>query len=146
MRATPSFKCFASTMTRPPSSSLMCEVSSFAPSAMPTRSAPNSRALALIAVAVSGLRYISTAFLLLAFEFLELARHDALIAVGSDPARIPLGQAAARLASLARLLPFLLDRGLLRRALGNHLLRLGKMRVIVVADRAHGEAARAIAE
>src|SRR5436190_23524048 len=128
MRATPSLRCLASTMMRPPSSWVMCEVSSRVPSAMPTRSAPSSRALALIWLAVSGFLKISTGFLplliryLLSFELLELARHHALVAFGADPARVPFGETAARLARFARLLPMLLDGNLLRRFLGNVLL------------------------
>src|SRR2546421_2193292 len=98
MRATPSFRRLARTMARPASSCVMCAVSSRAPSAMPTRSAPSSRALALISAAVSGLRYISTLFLLLALELLQLLRHHPLVALGPDPARVPFRQAGARLA------------------------------------------------
>src|SRR5438552_14774040 len=145
MRATPSFRRFARTIARPPSSWVMCAVFSRAPSAMPTRSAPSSRALALISAAVSGFRYISTQFLLLAFELLELLRHHPLVALGSHPARVPLRQAGARVARFTRLLPFLLNCSFLRRALGDHLLRSRQVRVIVVADRANREAARAIA-
>src|SRR5437867_8617649 len=105
MRATPSFRRFASTMARPPSSCVICAVSSRAPSAMPTRSAPSSRAFALISAAVSGLRYISTQFLLAFLEFLQLLRDHPLVAVGPDPARVPLRQAAAGFAGFARLLP-----------------------------------------
>src|SRR5438477_12835195 len=108
MRATPSFSRLASTIARPASSCVMCAVSRRAPSAMPTRSAPSSRALALISAAVSGFRYISTQFLLLSFELLQLLRHHPLVALGSHPARVPLRQAGARLAFLARLLPLLL--------------------------------------
>src|SRR3954469_19440753 len=70
MRATPWFSRFASTMTRPASRSVMSDgrrgsagfggcASSSAPSAMPTRSAPSSRAFALISAAVSGFLYIA---------------------------------------------------------------------------------------
>src|SRR3954466_12105897 len=146
MRATPSLRCFASTMMRPPSSWVMCEVSSRVPSAMPTRSAPSSRALALIWLAVSGFLKISTKLPLLAFELLELARHHHLVALGPHPARIPLREPGDRLSGLARLAPVLLDRIFLRRAFGDLLLHVGEMGVIVVADRADGEAARAVAE
>src|SRR3954465_4570508 len=146
MRATPSLRCFASTMMRPPSSWVMCEVSSRVPSAMPTRSAPSSRALALIWLAVSGFLKISTKLPLLAFELLELARHHPLVALRPHPARIPFGQPGDRLSGLARLAPALLDRIFLRRALGDLLLHVGEMGVIIVADRADGEAARAVAE
>src|SRR5438477_6262740 len=146
MRATPSFSRLASTIARPASSCVMCAVSRRAPSAMPTRSAPSSRALALISAAVSGFRNISTLFLLLALELLELAGNHALVALGPHPTRIPLRQAAAHLPALTRVLPFFLDGGLLRRALGDHLLHLGEMRVVVVADRAYREATRAVAE
>src|SRR5438067_489632 len=146
MRATPSFRRLARTMARPPSSSVMCAVSTRAPSAMPTRSAPSSRAFALISAAVSGLRNISMPLLLAPLELLQLLRDHPLVALGAHPARVPFGQPAARFAFFARLLPFLLDRGFLRRALGNHFLHFGEMRVIVVAHRADGEAARAVAE
>src|SRR5690349_7784482 len=143
MRATPSLRCLARTMTRPPSSSVMCAVSSRVPSAIPTRSAPSSRALAIISVAVSGFRNISTAFLLLPFELLQLSRHDALVAFRSNPARVPVGKAGNRLTLFAGGAPALLNFVLLRRALGDVLLHVGKMRVIVVADRTHCEATRA---
>src|SRR5258707_522093 len=128
MRATPSLRRLASTMTRPPSSCVICAVSRRLPSAMPTRSAPSSRALPLISAAVSGLRNISKLLLLLALEFLELTGNHALVALGPDPARVPLRQAAAWFTRLARLLPLLLRRGFLRRALGDHLLHLGENR------------------
>src|SRR5438046_6675787 len=111
MRATPSFRRLASTMARPASSCVMCAASSRAPSAMPTRSAPSSRALALISAAVSGFRNISTQLLLVLLELLQLLGHHALVALGSDPARVPLRQAAAYFTGLARLLPLLLDCG-----------------------------------
>src|SRR5438045_7523904 len=134
MRATPSFRRFARTIARPPSSWVMGAGFSRAPSAMPTRSAPSSQALALISAAVSGFRYISTQFLLLSFELLQLLRHHPLVAFRSHPARVPLRQAGARLAFLARLLPLLLQLSFLRSALGDHLLRFRQVRVIVVAD------------
>src|SRR3954452_25068610 len=133
MRATPSLRCFASTMMRPPSSWVMCEVSSRAPSAMPTRSAPSSRALALIWLAVSGFLKISTKLPLLAFELLELARHHPLVALGPHPARIPFGQPGDRLSGLARLPPAFLARISPRRAFRDSLFRVGDMGVIVVA-------------
>src|SRR5204862_5919722 len=114
MRATPSFRRFARTIARPPSSCVICAVFSRAPSAMPTRSAPSSRALALISAAVSGFRYISTQLLLVLLELLQLLGHHPLIALGADPARVPLRQAAAYFTGLARLLPLLLDCGFLR--------------------------------
>src|SRR5438128_4310294 len=107
MRATPSFRRLASTIARPASSCVMCAVSSRAPSAMPTRSAPSSRALALISAAVSGFRYISTQLLLVLLELLQLLRDHPLVALRPDPARIPLRQATACFAGLARLLPLL---------------------------------------
>src|SRR5919199_118549 len=142
MRATPSLRCLASTMTRPASSWVICEVSSRAPSAMPTRSAPSSRALALIACAVSGFRNISMQLTLAAFELLQLLRHDALVSVRPDPAPVPFRESRDRRAGFAVLLVLLLQRVLLRRALGNVLVYIGEMRVVVVADRANGEAAR----
>src|SRR6267142_4162143 len=116
MRATPSFRRLASTIARPASSCVICAVSRRAPSAMPTRSAPSSRALALISAAVSGFRNISTQLFLLALELLQLLRHHPLVAFGPDPARVPLRQAGARVPCFARLLPLLLRGGLLRRA------------------------------
>src|SRR6185295_9065374 len=89
MRATPSFSRLASTMTRAPSSSVMCDVSMRDPSAMPTRSAPSSRALSFICVAVSGLLNISTQLFLLPLELLHLLRDHALVALGADPAAVP---------------------------------------------------------
>src|SRR5438093_7040802 len=142
MRATPSFRRLASTMARPASSLVMCAVSSRAPSAMPTRSAPSSRALALISAAVSGFRNISTQLLLALLELLQLLGHHALVALGSDPARVPLRQAAAYFTSLARLLPLLLDCGFFRRALGNHFLHFAQLLVRVVALRANVTTAR----
>src|SRR5262249_41483552 len=106
----------------------------------------SSRAFALISVAVSGFRNISTAFLLPAFELLQLPRDDALVAFRADPARVPFRQTGNRLPSFARLAPALLDLFLLRRALRDFLLHVGEMRVIVVAHWTHGEAARAVAE
>src|SRR5438093_10480879 len=108
MRATPSFSRLASTIARPPSSCVMCAVASRAPSAMPARSAPSSRALALISAAVSGLRNISTQLLLALLEFLQLLRDHPLVAFGPDPAHIPFRQAAAGFARFARLLPLFL--------------------------------------
>src|SRR3979409_113040 len=96
MRAPPAFRRLASTIARPASSCVMCAVSSRAPSAMPTRSAPSPRALAFIASAVSGFRNISTQFLLALLELLQLLRDHALVALGPDPAGVPLRQAAAR--------------------------------------------------
>src|SRR3954469_14274344 len=122
MRATPSFRRFARTIARPPSSCVICAVFSRAPSAIPTRSAPSSRALALISAAVSGFRYISTQFLLFTFELLQLLRHHPLVAFRSHPARVPLRQAGARVARFTLLLPFLLNCGFLRRAFRDHLL------------------------
>src|SRR5436190_4678306 len=146
MRATPSFSRFASTIARAPSSSVMCFVSSRAPSAMPTRSAPSSRALSFISTAVSSLLNISTELFLPFLEILQLLRHHALVTLRPDPARIPLREATARLACFAGLLPFFLRGDFFRRALGDHLLHFREVRVIVVADRAYREAAGAIAE
>src|SRR3954465_7367176 len=146
MRATPSFRRLASTIAREPSSCVMCEVSMRAPSAMPTRSAPSSRALALISAAVSGLRNISTQLFLLALELLHLPGHHALVALGPDPAAIPFGQPGDRRAGFAIVLVLLVQGVLLGRALGNVLVHVREVRVIVVADRTHREAARAVAE
>src|SRR4051812_38706715 len=146
MRATPSFRRLPSTMTRSPSSCVMCEVSMRAPSAMPTRSAPSSRALAFISPTVSGFRNISTQLFLLALELLHLLGHHALVALGADPAPIPLGQARNRRPGFAVVLVLLVQNVFFRRALGYVLLHIREVRVIVVAHRAHREAARAVAK
>src|ERR1041384_1785745 len=130
MRATPSFRRRASTITRPPSSAVMREVSMRAPSAMPTRSAPSSRALVLICAAVSGRLNISTQLLLPALEFLHLLGDHPLVALGADPARVPFREAAQLLAALARLLPGALRGDLLRRLLRDLLLHVGEVRVV----------------
>src|SRR6185503_5399884 len=118
-------------------------VSIFAPSAMPTRSAPSSRALVLICAAVSGRLKM---FTLLPFELLQLAGDDPLVALLADPADVPFVEAGQVAAFLARLLEFRRLRGLLRRFLRNDLLDVGEVRVVVVAHRADREAARAVAE
>src|SRR5258706_2487676 len=100
MRATPSFSRLASTITRPPSSAVMCEVSSAAPSAMPTRSAPSSFARVLMSCELSGFLLMFNFLLLL--EFLELLRHHALVALGPYPARVPLREPGDRLAQIGR--------------------------------------------
>src|SRR5258705_9525489 len=144
MRATPSLSRLASTITRPPSSAVICEVSSAAPSAMPTRSAPSSFARVLMSCELSGFLLMFNFLLLL--EFLELFRHHALVALGPDPARVPLREPGDRLAFLAVGLPLPAQRQFLRRALGNRLLEFSQVRVVVVADRADREAARAVAK
>src|SRR4051812_32265519 len=163
-------------MTRPESRSVMSEgrrgsaglggcASSSAPSAMPTRSAPSSRALVLISAAVSGflnIAGISDLFLgcglgcgplfLLFLELLHLARHDPLVAFRPDPPLVPFGQArqlrlrGARLMGDTFCLVLLGERHLLGCLFGNHFLDIGKMRVVIVSDRADGQAPRAIAE
>src|SRR5688572_28854865 len=85
-------------------------------------------------------------FMLLPFELLQLLRDDSLVALLADPADIPFVEAGKVMAFLARFLELRGFRHLLRRLLGNLLLDVGEMRVVVVADRAHREAARAIAE
>src|SRR5581483_11170569 len=76
----------------------------------------------------------------------QLPRHDALVAFLADPAHVPLrkpGQLAPRLArglEARRLSRFF---GCLFRDL---LLDVRKVRVVIVADRAHRQAARAVAE
>src|SRR5882724_193395 len=121
MRATPRERRLANTMTRWPSCSVMSEgrcgfagsggcASSAAPSAMPTRSAPSARAFALMASAVKVARKIDTmsglvehrlgrAFAcgLRLLEVLQLARHHPLVALGPDPAAVPVVQARDRL-------------------------------------------------
>src|SRR6185436_2029902 len=143
MRATPSFRRLARTMTRPASSSVMCEASTAFPSAMPTRSAPSSSALRLTSSAVIFFLLISILALL---EFLQLLRDHALVAFLADPAHVPLRQPGHVRARLAVALVFLVQRDLLRGLLRDVLLDLREMRVIVVADRADREAARAVAE
>src|SRR5258706_10177579 len=142
MRATPSFRRLASTMTRPASRSVMCEASTALPSAMPTRSAPSSRALSFISFAE---RFFLRISMLPLLEFLQLPRDDALVAL-AHPAHVPLRKAGDIGALLAILFPFSLDGNLFLRLLRDLLLHLGKVRVVVVAHRAHGEAARAVAE
>src|SRR5687767_8941279 len=143
MRELPACTRTASTITRPPSCSVMWLVSTFAPSAMPTRSAPSSRALVLICAAVSGRLKMFTLFPL---EFLQLAGNDPLVTVFADPANVPFRKSREALAFLARLLELGGLGHLLRRLLRDVLLDVGKVRVIVVADRAHREAAWAVAE
>src|SRR5688572_25020494 len=101
MRATPSFKRLASTTTRPASRSVMCEASMFFPSAMPTRSAPSSRALSLMSCAEMVFLLI---FILALLEFLQLLRDHALVALLADPAHVPLREPRS-----AALLPRLLE-------------------------------------
>src|SRR5688572_24522750 len=144
MRATPSFRRLPSTITRPPSRAVMCEVSIAAPSAMPTRSAPSSRALSFISFE---LRFFLLMFnFLLLPEFLELFRHHSLVTLGPYPAHVPFREPRYRLAFLAVGLPLLAERDLLRRALRDLLLEFREMRVVVIAHRADREAARAVAE
>src|ERR1700722_18399592 len=85
------------------------------PSAMPTRSAPSSLAFALTSADVTLRRKISTisrlrlvalpgsrrALRLALFEILHLARHDAFVTVGPDPADIPIVEAGYRVAALS---------------------------------------------
>src|SRR5438067_2687420 len=85
-------------------------------------------------------------FLLLALELLELARHDPLVAFRPDPALVPVRESGDRLARFARLAPAFLNLLFLWRAFGDVLVHVGEVRVIVVADRADREAARAVAE
>src|SRR5262245_25432324 len=118
-------------------------VSTLAPSAMPTRSAPSSRALVFICAAVSGRLKMFTLFSL---ELLQLPGDDPLVAFFADPADVPLVEAGQVVAFLARLLEFGGLRGLLGRPLRNDFLDVGEVRVIVVAHRADREAARAIAK
>src|SRR5678815_707814 len=143
MRELPACTRVASTITRPPSCSVMWRVSTFAPSAMPTRSAPSSRALIFICAAVSGRLKM---FTLLPFEFLQLPRDDSLIALLADPADVPLVEAGQVVAFLARLLELGGLGRFFRRPLRDHFLDLGEVRVVVVAHRADREAARAVAE
>src|SRR5258706_8731090 len=143
MLATPSFSRLASTMTRPASSSVMCAASIALPSAMPTRSAPSSSAFALISAAV---RTFLWNLILALLEFLQLLRDHALVALLAHPAHIPFRQAGDIRALLSRFLELLLNGNRLRRLLRDLLLRLGEVHVVVVAHRAHREAARAVAE
>src|SRR5258706_11371721 len=141
MRATPSFRRFASTITRPASSSVICEASTAFPSAIPTRSAPSSSALRLTSSAEIFFLFISMLALL---EFLQLLRDHSLVAFLADPAHVPLRQAGQIGARLAVALEFLMQSDLLWRFFGDVLLNLGQVRVVVVADRAHCKAARAV--
>src|SRR5260221_13274099 len=100
MRATPSFRRFAIPITRPASSSVICEASTAFPSAIPTRSAPSSSALRLTSSAEIFFLFISMLALL---EFLQLLRDHSLVAFLTDQTHVPLRQAghvAALLASL----------------------------------------------
>jgi len=83
---------------------------------------------------------------LLPFEFLQLPRDDALVALLADPADVPLRKPGQVVAFLARLLEALCLRHLFRRLLGNDFLDVGEVSVVVVADRAYRQAARAVAE
>src|SRR5262245_22317005 len=143
MRELPACTRIASTITRAPSCSVIWLVSTFAPSAMPTRSAPSSRALVLICAAVSGSLKMFTLFPL---ELLQLPGDDPLVAFLADPAHVPFGKAGQVPSFLARLLEAGGLGRLFRRPLRNHLLDVGEVRVIVVAHRADREAARAVAE
>src|SRR5262249_3644103 len=72
--------------------------------------------------------------------------HHTLVALRPDPALVPIAQAGDRGALGAVLAIALAERDLLGRPFRNGFLRIGEMRMIVVADRAHGETARTIAE
>src|SRR5262247_2413387 len=127
--------------------------SSAAPSAIPTRSAPSAFALALISAAVSGclntpttsllLRHFRRPLLLQLLERLQLLRDDALVAVRTDPAHVPVrkaGQlACAAVVLRTRVLEPLHERDLLRRLLGDHPLHVREVGVVVVSDGAHRE-------
>ena len=69
-----------------------------------------------------------------------------LIAVRADPALVPVVKAGDVGAVQPVLAIAFAERDFLRRLFRDGLLKVGEMRVIIVADRAHGEAARAIAE
>ena len=86
------------------------------------------------------------ALLLRFLEFLQLPRHHAFIAFGPDPAPVPVVEAGDVGALRAVVAIALAERDLLRCLFRDRLLRVGEMGVIVVADRADGEAARTIAE
>src|SRR4029077_2280140 len=130
------------------------------PSAMPTRSAPSSRPLAFTSAAEIFWRKISTisiflqrglfrrrgARLLACFELLHLPRHDPLVALGTDPADVPSVETGDRLTALARRLTRLRARHLLVRLLRDRFLRIGEIRMIIIAHGTYGETARAIAE
>src|SRR5262249_53474175 len=104
------------------------------PSAMPTRSAPSSRALAFTWSAEIFWQKISTilvrddvlrrygARLLARFELLHLPRHDPPIALGTDPADVPGVETGDRFAALARGLTRLGERHLLGRLFRDRLL------------------------
>src|SRR5262245_27729737 len=143
MRATPSFRRLARTMTLPASRSVMCEASTFFPSAMPTRSAPSSSAFRFTSWA---LIFFLLIFILAFLEFLQLLRDHALVALLADPAHVPFVEAGQLVAGLAVFLVLFLQGDFLRRLLRDVLLHLGEVRVVVVAHRADREAARAVAE
>src|SRR5437667_6353950 len=123
MRATPSLRRLASTMTRPASRSVMCETSTLLPSAMPTRSAPSSRALVFTCCEVRG---VLVSFMAL-FECLKLPRHDALVALLADPAHVPLREAGQIDAAFSVVFIFFLQSYFFRRLLRNVLLHLGEV-------------------
>src|SRR5262249_46817826 len=130
------------------------------PSAMPTRSAPSSRALAFTSAADILCRKISSilAFLqpallrrcgacfLPLFELLHLPRHDPPVTIGTDPADVPSVETGDRFTALARCLTRLGERHLLGRLFRDRLLRVGEMGMIIIAHGTYGETARAIAE
>src|ERR1700724_1905672 len=115
------------------------------PSAMPTRSAPSSLALAFTSAAEIFWRKISTisafwqhdllrrcgARLLARFELLHLPRHDPPVALGTDPADVPSVETGDRFTALARCLTRLGERHLLGRLFRDRLLRVGEMRMII---------------
>src|SRR5262245_6624606 len=88
----------------------------------------------------------SDALALAPFEILQLTRHDALVTIRSDPTHIPIVEARDRIAPLARVLARLGEGHFLLSFFWNYLLRLGEMRVVIVAHRADRKTARAIAE
>src|SRR5258706_4725923 len=130
MRATPSLSRLARTMTRPASRSVMCEVSMLLPSAMPTRSAPSSRALSFISWEVGSFLRI---FILALLEFLELLRDHALVAFFADPAHVPLRQPRHVGALLASLFKLFLQRNFFCCLLRYVLLELGESLVAGVS-------------
>src|SRR5262245_8400537 len=106
MRATPSFRRLARTMTLPASRSVMCEASTFFPSAMPTRSAPSSSAFRFTSWA---LIFFLLIFILAFLELLQLLRDHALVAFLADPAHVPFIEARHVVPLFTRLFELFLD-------------------------------------
>ena len=86
------------------------------------------------------------ALLLQLFEFLQLPRHHALVALRPYPAPVPIVEAGNFGAVGAIVAIAFAERDLLRRLFRNGFLKIGEVGVVVVADGADRKTARTIAE